>query len=98
MCVSHKSEDVNVFNMLARINEAKTLAKYILCNLMVKKRNSKYQWNGDKCQYECKKSMKYKVCKENYSRNSSICASECNRECRVDEYLKKMYLYEKRCW
>ena len=32
--------------------------------------------------------MKYRVCKEDYAWNPSICACQCNKDCGFDEYVK----------
>ena len=44
MCVPNKTEDVNlyVFNMIAGINELKTLAKHISCDCKCKFGGKKY--------------------------------------------------------
>ena len=36
---------------------------------------------------EFKKSIKQHICKENYVWNSSICATESNKKCRIYKYL-----------
>ena len=57
--VSSGTKDVNikVFNMITRINEAKTLVKHISfdykCKFENTARNSDQKWNNETCQYEC---------------------------------------------
>ena len=55
ICVPIKTEDVSVcvFNMIARKNESKTIAKHFLCEWKFKfdgrKCKSNQKWNNDKC-------------------------------------------------
>ena len=57
--VPNKTEDVNlnVFNMMTRIGESKTLAKHISCDCKSKfdsrKCNSDYKWNKECSRCEC---------------------------------------------
>ena len=59
ICVPSKTTDINVqvFNIITRINEAKTLMKQISCNYKCKFNSttcdSNWKWNNDKCQCEC---------------------------------------------
>ena len=54
--------------MIAKINEAKTLVKYISCDCKCKfdstTYNSNQKWNDTICQCDCKK---YCMCKKDYS-------------------------------
>ena len=67
MCVPIKTKDINVkvFYMIIRINEVKTLAKYIQCNCKCKfditTHESNEKWNSHKFQRECKS---YCMCKK----------------------------------
>ena len=78
--------------MITRINESKTLIKYISCDFRCKfdgeKCNSKQKLNSDKGRYVFKKLIKHQRCKQDYVLTPSICACECNKKCGVDEYLK----------
>ena len=71
-CVPDKTENinVNVFNMITRINESKTLIKDMSCECKCKfdcsKYNSSLKWNKNKRQYECKSLKKHHVCKKHY--------------------------------
>ena len=55
VCVPNKTEDLNlsVFNMIAGVNESKTLIKQISCkckcNFDGRKCNLNQNWNNDKC-------------------------------------------------
>ena len=76
--VANKIEGVDekVFNMITRINEAKTTTKQISCDSKCKfdgkEYNSKQKWNVDKCWCECKKLLNCSVCKEVYAWNLLI--------------------------
>ena len=86
--VLNKTKDVNlnVFNMIARLNESKTLAKhtkyFIKCKFAGRKCKSNQKWNIELCRRGCKNPIKYYVRKEDYIWNPSACS------CEVDEYLK----------
>ena len=70
--VSNKLGDanVNVFNMVTRINESRTLTKRILCDCKCRfdgrKCNSNQKWNNSKCRCECKNPIKHRLCKNYY--------------------------------
>ena len=74
ICVPDETEDLNLslFNVMAGINESKTLAKHIACKYKCKfdsrKCNSNQKWNNGKCRCECKK---YNICKKDYIWNPS---------------------------
>ena len=56
ICVMNKTKDVNlnVFNMITKINDAKALTKHILCVCKYKLDgricNSNQKWNNIRCQ------------------------------------------------
>ena len=56
--VLNKTEDgyLNVFNMITKINESKTLRKYLIVKKVITKK-----WNKDKCQCERKNPIKHRV-------------------------------------
>ena len=60
ICILSRAKDVNVkvFNMITRINEAKTLVKCISCDCKCKVNsttyNSNQKWNNNKFPCECK--------------------------------------------
>ena len=61
-CVLGKTKNVTVkvfiFNLITRINKAKTTIKHISCDCKCKFNstcNSNQKWNNDTCQCECKK-------------------------------------------
>ena len=60
--VPNKTEDLNqsVFNMVAGINEYKTLTKYSECKYKLEGRkcNSDQWWNNNKCWCECNRKQK----------------------------------------
>ena len=75
MC-SKKTKNINVkvFNVITNKNEAKTMAKHILCDCKcIFSRttcNSNQKWNNETCQCECKN---YCICKKGYSWNPRTC-------------------------
>ena len=81
-----KTEDVNlnVFNMITRINELKTLRKHISydykCKFDDKKCNSNQKWNNESYRCECKNQWKHLVCKNDNVWNSSA----------INRYLKSI--------
>ena len=72
VCVPSKTEDLNlrVFNMIAAINESKTLTKNISCECKCKfdgrKCNSNKKWNNDKCQCRVRNPKKHHICEKLY--------------------------------
>ena len=75
ICVANKTEyiNLNVFNMITRINETLTKGQ---CKLDGRKCNSNQMWNSKKCRCECKNLRKHHVCEKDYSLNPSTCACE----------------------
>ena len=59
--------NLNVFNMIAGINELKTLTKHISykckCRFDERKCNSHQWWNNNKCRCECRKRL---LCEKDY--------------------------------
>ena len=77
LCVLNKIKSVNVkvFNILTKINDAKTLIKHISCDFKCKLHSATYnsnhqKWNDETRQCECKN---YRTCKKDYSENLSTC-------------------------
>ena len=70
ICIQSKAKDVDLeaFNMMIKISEAKTLVKRISkdckCKFGSTACYSNLKWNNDKFQVECKK---YQTCKNDYS-------------------------------
>ena len=62
---------VEVFNIINGINKSRTLAKHILsgcrCGFDGRKFNLRQKWNNDKCQWECKKTIRHRAHEENYA-------------------------------
>ena len=79
VCIPSKAEDLNlsVLNMITRVNESKTLTKYISCECKSKFDGTvctlNQWWNKDKCRCEYKK---HHVCEEVYVWNHSTCSRE----------------------
>ena len=70
VCVPSKTRNVNVkvFNMITRINQAKTLVKYLSCDCKCRFNstacNINQKWDDEICQCQYKK---YQTRKEDYS-------------------------------
>ena len=73
-------------NMIARINESRTLTKHISCKCNCKfdgrKFNSNQNWNEELCQCERKNSSKHHVCKKYYIWNPSACTCKNGKHLR----------------
>ena len=70
--VPSETKDVNlkVFNMITKMNEAKTLVTYVLCNCKRKFDTTTCNWNkkwNNKYPSEYKKQKKHRLCKKDYS-------------------------------
>ena len=80
-----KKVNVKLFNMITRIDKAKTLTKHILCDCKCIFNSTTYnlnqEWNNDKRQCGSKK---YLTCQKDYSWNPSICI------CEISRYLKSI--------
>ena len=80
--------NVKVFNMITKMNETKSLIKYISCDCKCKFNgttcNSNEKWNNETCQCECKNYHKYKKdCSRN--RGKFICENDKYLKSIVDE-------------
>ena len=49
--------------------------------------NSKRKWNHNEYQCECKELNYWGSCEKDYMWNPSMCDCECNKACKIDEYL-----------
>ena len=71
--------NVNVFNLISGINEARFLVQHASCEckcgLNEKLCNSKQKWNYDKYWCECKDSDDWSSCKKEYMWNSTCIVS-----------------------
>ena len=45
------------------------------------------KWSHSECRWTCKELDDWASCKDNYTWNPSACDGECNKACKVDEYL-----------
>ena len=57
------------------------------CGLNKSLCNSKQKWNQDKCWCECKELNDWGSCEKSYMCNPIRCNWECNKACKIDEYL-----------
>ena len=97
ICVPNKMEEVNLklFSMIKGVSESKTLAKHITCEYRCefddRKCNSRQKRNNEKCECECKKSIKHCTYEEDYAWNPSTSAYRCDKDCDISE------MHEKSC-
>ena len=49
--------------------------------------NSKQKWNHNECRWECNKIDDWGSCKNDCMRNHCTCYCDCNKACKIDEYL-----------
>ena len=87
-----KNLNVEVFNMMARINETRKSVWHETCKCVCRFTsaicNDKQDWNANKCVCECKEDLVSKlVCEKRYMWNPSTCACECGKYCEVGQYL-----------
>ena len=50
--------------------------------------------NEKRCQCECKRTIKHHMCEEDRTRNPSMGASECGKDCRMP---KRLHMQKKFC-
>ena len=94
LCVPDIAKDtnINVFNMLARINETRKITWHKSCKCICRFTkavcNNKQEWNENKCKCACKEDLIDKlVCDKGYIWNPSTCTCDCNKYCEVGQYL-----------
>ena len=49
--------------------------------------NSKQKWSHNECRCKCKERDDWSSCKDDYTLNPSTCDCECNKTCKIGEYL-----------
>ena len=81
--------NVEVFN--SRVNKTRFIIQYELCvckcGLNESVCNSKQKWNPDECWRKCRELDDWGSCKDIYMWNPITCGCECNKACKIDEYL-----------
>ena len=82
---------MNVFNLVSGVNETRFIVQHESCEckygLNETVCNSKQKWNCDECQCKFKELDDWSFSEKNYMQNLSICDCECNKACKIDEYL-----------
>ena len=97
ICTSSKTKDVNlnIFSVVTRMNEGKTLTKHISCDCKCvfdgKKCGLNQKWNNDKHRSECRNPVKYHVCKEDYVWILVRVVWLLLVTCMINNYLKNYY-------
>ena len=65
-----KNINVNVFNLMSRINETRHIIWHETCNCLCRLSasvcNSRQRWNEDKCRCECKELVDAGICDEGF--------------------------------
>ena len=87
-----KDMNINVFNLLVRINETRKIVWLETCKCVCRLTsaicNDRQEWNENKCRCECKEDLVSKlVCDKGYMWNPSTCSCECDRYCETGQYL-----------
>ena len=87
-----KNINVQVFNLISRINETKHIIWHetckCICRLTAIVCNSRQRWNEDKCRCKCREELIDKeICNEGFIWNPSNCNCECDKSCNIGEYL-----------
>ena len=57
------------------------------CGLNKSACNSNQKWSHNECRCECKERDDWSSCKDDYILNPSVCDCECNKTCKIGEYL-----------
>ena len=80
-----------VLDLISGVNETKFLVRYELCEckcgLNESVCNSKQKWNHNECQCKCNELDDWSSFKDDYMWNPGTRNCECNKECKIDEYL-----------
>ena len=83
--------NVKVFNLISGVDEARFIVLHesceCICGLNKSGCNTKQKRNHDKCRCECKDLDDWGSCIKDYMWNPSTCDCECNKACKIDEYL-----------
>ena len=93
LCVPNEFKNINakVFNSVSRVNEIRFLVQHESCGCKCRLneivRNVKQKQKRDECRCECKELDDCSSCEKDYMWNPSTCNSECNKACKIDEYL-----------
>ena len=94
LCVPDITKNINVkiFNIMARINEARQIVWHETCKCICKLTsavgNSRQIWNEDKCRCGCKEDLINKMaCDKGYIWNPSNCACESDKLCDIGQYI-----------
>ena len=93
LCLSVvKNINDKVYNLMTRINETKNIVWHETCKCMCRLSkdicNSRQVFNEDKCRCDCRQDLISKLtCDKGFLWNPSSCYYECDRSCRIEQYL-----------
>ena len=81
--------NAKVFHLMSRVHETRFLVHPESCQCGPNESvcNSKQKWNHDKCPCNCKKFDGWVSCKNDFMWSPSTCGFECNKACKINEYL-----------
>ena len=83
--------NVKVFNSISWVNKTRCLVQHesyqCIHGFNESVCNPKQKWNHDECKYECKEVDGWNCCKKDYMWNPITCDCECNKACKIDEYV-----------
>ena len=81
-----KNMNVNVYNLVSRINETRHIQWHKNCKCKCRLDSSicnKQRWNEDKCRCNCKESIEKGICNKGFIWNPSNCECEYDKSCDI---------------
>ena len=94
LCVPNIIKGVNmqVYNFLMRLNEARNVLWHESCKCVCKLNssvcNNTQIWNSDTCRYDCNEDFADIIsCAKGYTWNPSTCGCQCDMWCKPGQYL-----------
>ena len=87
-----KRVNMQVHNFLIRLNETRSVLWHESCKCVCKSNssvcNNKQRWNSDTCRYDCNEDFADTInCTKGYMRNPSTCECQCDKWCKLGQYL-----------
>ena len=87
-----KGVNMQVYNFLMKLNEARNVLWYESCKCVCKLNlsicNNKQIWNSDTCRCDCNEDFAGIInCAKGYTWNPSICECQCDKWCKPGQYL-----------
>ena len=87
-----KRVNMQVHNFLIRLNETRSVLWHESCKCVCKSNssvcNNKQRWNSDTCRCDCNEDFADTInCTKGYMRNPSTCECQCDKWCKLGQYL-----------